>query len=230
MKTMTIRTRSARTFSAIVITGVLVACAATPDPYPATDSDGLKRVQSSNVDALYLADDVNLAQYSRIAITMPTVAMRDNWMRDQNSTRSFSADRVTEEDETRIKTAAADSLLDEFNKQFERTGYELTGNPGPDVLLVEPAIVDLDVRAPDTSRNSSTAVTTYTKSKGKVTLDIKFLDSVSGKVIGHVIDEKEDFDSGTFWLANSVSNRAEINRAMRGWAEDLTDALDAAKN
>ncbi len=230
MNTQTLRKIAGHLVTAMVATGLLAACAATPDPHPAVDSDGLKRVQSNNVDALYVADGASLAAYTRVAITMPTVAMRDGWLRDQNSTRSFSADRVTEDDVTRIKTAAADSFLDEFNKQFERAGYELTGEPGPDVLLLEPAIVDLDVRAPDTSRNSSTAVTTYTKSKGKVTLDIKMLDSSTGKIIGHVIDEKEDFDSGTFWLANSVSNRAEINRAMRGWAEDLTDALDAAKN
>lgn len=218
-----------RTFIVVAATAFLVACAATPDPHPATDSNGLVRQQSSKVDALYLADGASLANYNRIAITMPTVALRDNWMRDQNASRSFSADRVTEEDEARIKQAASDSLLEQFSKQFERAGYELADAADADVLLLEPAIVDLDVRAPDTSRNSSTVSTTYTKSMGKVTLDLLFKDSSSGQLIAHVIDEKEDFDSGTFWLANSVSNKAEINRAMRGWAEDLTDALDAAR-
>ncbi|KAA9134020.1 DUF3313 domain-containing protein [Marinihelvus fidelis] len=221
----TTRTRLIAT-TALTLAGLLAACATT-DPYPSTDANGLTRQASKDFDALYLAADANAGQYKQIKLTVPSVEFRPHWQRDQNASRSVSTDRVTDEVVEEVRKGAAESLLIEFGRQFERAGYTLTDDAGPDVLQLEPAIVDLDVAAPDTSRYSSSVSTTYTKSKGKATLDLKMVDSTTGKVIGHVIDEKEDTDSGMFWMANSVSNRAEANRAMRDWADDIVAVLKA---
>jgi hypothetical protein len=51
----------------------------------------------------------------------------------------------------RIKEDVADLLNDAFIEQLEAAGYEVVNDADDDVLVLRPAILDLDVVAPDVS-------------------------------------------------------------------------------
>jgi hypothetical protein len=57
---------------------------------------------------------------------------------------------VTDEDARRILDDAQQSFQRLFAEAYTESGYEVVTRPGPDVLRLSTAIVDLDVVAPDT--------------------------------------------------------------------------------
>ncbi len=94
-----------------------------------------------------------------------------------------------------------------------------------DVLLLRPAIIDLDINAPD--RPTAGRSRTFTASAGAATLFIELFDSVNGTIIGRAIDRQAARRAGgrMSW-SNGVTNSAEARRMFRHWADVLRDFLD----
>lgn len=210
-----------------ILLAILGGCATTNnDSLPAVTSDGLKRIDSKKVDALYWADGATLTGYDSVMLLDVPVAFRKNWMRDYNSTRVGVSDRVDEKDMDRIKSELSQAFRAEFTKTLQDRGYKVVEQTGQSVLLLRPAITNLDARAPDLQTASMSR--TYTADAGEMTLYMEFYDSVSSAKIGEVADHEDGMDSGQFMYANRVSNRADVERILRKWAGLLADALDEA--
>ena len=211
-----------------VLLGAITASAyAKKQELPEVTSDGLHRVPDSKLAVVYAEPGANLNPYHRVNLLDAYVAFKKNWARDQRS-RSAQALRVTSNDVEKIKEA----LSVEFNKVFRNAlldaGYELTEETADDVMIVRPAVINLDVNAPDTM--SAGRSTTYTSSAGEMTLYIELYDSVSGDIIAKALDRRVDNrNAGFYTWANSVSNRAAADRILKGWADILVDALNEAK-
>jgi hypothetical protein len=95
-------------------------------------------------------------------------------------------------------------------------------------MIIRPAIINLDVNAPDTLRAGRG--NTYTASAGEMTLYIELYDSVTGDIIAKALDRKMDrANAGFYTWTNSVTNRAAALRILRGWAKILVSALNEAK-
>ncbi len=210
-----------------ILLTVLGGCATTTsDSLPAVTSDGLKRIDSKKVDAVYWADGATLSGYDSVMLLDVPVAFRKNWMRDYNSTRVGVSDRVDEKDMDRIKSELSQAFREEFTKTLQDRDYKVVDQPGQSVLLLRPAIVDLDANAPDLQTASMSR--TYTADAGEMTLYMELYDSVTSAKIGEVADHENAMDSGQFMYSNRVSNRAEAERILRKWAGLLADALDEA--
>ncbi|MDH4019403.1 MAG: hypothetical protein OEU84_07370, partial [Xanthomonadales bacterium] len=96
------------------------------------------------------------------------------------------------------------------------------------VLLVRPAIVNLDVVAPDVG-NSSSFSRSYSNRAGEMTLNIELFDSLTNDKIAKATDRKRDYDRGYAEWRTSVNNRAVARRMMTVWAKALRSALDEAR-
>jgi hypothetical protein len=217
---------------AIVAIGavVIAGCATTAkmnSDLPATTEDGLKLVPSKRVDALYWRDGATLKPYNSVQLDECTVAFKKDWLRDQNQNRYDLATRVKPEDMDRIKAALSTRFNEEFTKVLEKGGYKVVNEGGADVLVLRPAIINLDVTAPDVRTAGMTR--TYTTSAGEMTLYVELFDSATGAKIGQAIDRQRALDNGRIKYTNSVTNTAEANRILRKWANLLVDALDEAK-
>ncbi len=95
-------------------------------------------------------------------------------------------------------------------------------------MIVRPAIINLDVNAPDTPQAGRS--NTYTASAGEMTLYIELYDSVTGDIIAKALDRQIDrANAGFYTWTNSVTNRAAALRILRGWAKILVNALNEAK-
>ena len=128
----------------------------------------------------------------------------------------------------RIMADVATLFREVFTKELQDGGYELVEEQGANVLIVKPAIVDLNVYAPDIKSASRT--NSYSESAGEMTLNLELYDSVTGDKIAKATDRKRDYDRVYMQWRTSVSNRADARRMMTPWAEALRSALDEAKS
>jgi hypothetical protein len=193
---------------------------------PAVNDEGMELVKDSKMSTVYADPGADLGIYNRIWLQDATVAFKKNWQRDQNrySANSF---KVQTKDMEKIQADVASQFRDVFTEELIKGGYELVEEAGVDVLSVVPAIVDLDVIAPDTpraGRNNS-----FSESAGEMTLNLELFDSVTGDKIVKATDRQRDFEKGYVEWRTSVSNRADSRRFMAVWAKALRSALDDAK-
>ena len=185
--------------------------------------DGLELVPDSGVMAAWLKPEADFSVYQRVMILEATVAFRKNWLMDQNRR---SVHRVTNRDVQRIKGEVATQLHEVFVAEMSSDGgMEVVDAPDTDVLLLRPAIIDLDVVAPETQGMRRTH--NLVRSAGAATLYLEMFDSVSGEIMGRVVDRQEAAETGDVMrLATSASNRADAERLLAGWARQLRQALD----
>lgn len=185
--------------------------------------DGLKRIEDARVGTAYIDPEADFSVFRRVAILDPFVSFRSNWQRDANRGRGRN---VSARDMERIKADVAWLFQDVFTQRLEAAGFEIVNVANFDVLVLRPAIIDLDVTAPDV--RSAGRSRTFAASAGAATLYLQLLDSVSGDVLGRAIDRRTARRAGgTVTWSNRVTNSAEARRLMGRWADILVDFLKA---
>ena len=100
----------------------------------------------------------------------------------------------------------------------------LTPHSDDDVLILIPALIDLQITAPDVK--TAGRVDQYVTSAGSATLYLEMYDSVSGEILARLIDRRNMQNYGAARWANSVTNRADATRMFRRWASLLRQAMD----
>ncbi len=206
-----------------VIVGLSFAVSGFAQKYPDITVEGLPRVKHKRLDAAYWHLDATLAGYTKVIIELPEVSFRKNWQRDQN--RNRGSNRVTADYMEDVREDLARRFVEIFSKELQEKGnYQIVSEPGEEVLLLKPEIIDLDVHAPDLK--SPMRSTTYTTSAGRMTLKMDLVDSETQSLIGRVIDRRRAREDSFGRISNSVTNRAEVDRMLRRWAGILRDAMD----
>ena len=188
-----------------------------------TSFDGLERVESSRVAIAYINPEADFSVFKRVAILEPYVAFRSNWRRDQNRSRSRN---VSVSEMERLKADVGALFKEVLIERLEANdGYEIVDAPDYDVLLLRPAIIELDITAPD--QRTSGRSRTVTTSTGSATLYMELFDSVTGQIMGRAADRQVIRNTGgNFWVANRTTNTAEARRMFGAWADVLRDFLD----
>lgn len=192
---------------------------------PAANDEGMELVKDSELATVYADPGADLGVYKRILLEDATVAFKKNWQRDQNRGHPM---KVRNSDMERITEDVATIFRNVFTEQLTKSGYEITQETGPDVLTLKPAIVDLDVYAPDV--NSASFTRSYSESAGEMTLNLELFDSLTGDKIARATDRKRDWDQGYLEWRTRVSNRADAERMMKSWAKAFTSLLDEARS
>ena len=215
-----------------IATLLLCSLLATPaiakkEQLPEITEDGLHLVHDAKLAVVYAEPGANLGPYSRVKMLEPYVAFKKNWLRDQR-TSSASPMRVTDKDVEKIKNNLAQEFDTVFRAELEKGGYPVTEEAAEDVLLLRPAIINLDVSAPDTPQAGFSR--SYTSSAGEMTLYVELYDSVTGDLIGKAMDRKSDrSNAGYYTWTNSVTNKMAADRILKGWAGILVEALNEAR-
>jgi hypothetical protein len=205
---------------------VSVTEAKKTDP-PLVTEDGLHLVPDGKLALVYADPEADLSYYNKVYLVEASVAFKKNWARDQRR-GSASSIRVSSSDMEKIKTRLAEEFHTVFKTELEEHGYELTDIADHDVMIVRPAIINLDVNAPDIP--SAGRSTSFTSSAGEMTLYIELIDSVTGDIFAKALDRRADNSAGGYYTwSNSVTNRAAAQRILKGWATILRKALDEAR-
>lgn len=184
--------------------------------------DGLEAVKFKNIDSVERRPGVDWKSYTQILVQPVSVSFSKSWNARDYGTVGLSSAEVT-----KMRTGLADLTQSVFRDVLREGGYTLAEGPGEGVLAVKPDIVDLFVNAPGTM--SAGRSRTYAMNAGEMRLALEISDSVTGTVLARARDRKRGRESGRIEWTNSVYNRAEAERALRGWASQLKNALDAAR-
>jgi hypothetical protein len=190
--------------------------------------DGLVEVEAKRMDAAYLLPGADFRPYTRIMIDPAGVAFHKDWMRNVNrSTPGISRD-LTDDDGARIAAAARSDFGEVFAEAFRKAGYDVVAAPGPDVLRLSPAIVNLYINAPDAM--PAGGVRSYTLEAGEATLVLEARDSLAGALLGRAIDRRETRRSAGLQLTSSVVNLGDFKALFRRWADIAVNGLDDLKS
>jgi len=209
-----------------LLTLVSVAEAKKTDP-PLVTEDGLHLVPDSKLALVYADPEADLSYYNKVYLVEASVAFKKNWARDQRR-GSASSRRINSKDMEKIKSSLAEEFHTVFKTELEEHGYELTDIADYDVMIVRPAIINLDVNAPDVQ--SAGRSTSFTSSAGEMTMYIELIDSVTGDIFAKALDRRADNSPGGYYTwSNSVTNRAAAQRILKGWATILRKALDETR-
>ena len=204
---------------------VVSTAAEAKNDIPEYTVEGLKLVPNTkNVALVWAEPGANLSQYERVYLVEPYVAFKKNWQRDQNRSRGT---RITTSDMERIKVAVKDLFMEVYTEELENGGYTLVTERAEDVLLVKPAVIDLNIIAPDTRSASRSA--SFTTTAGSMTMYLELYDSETDDLLAKVLDPQRDRDTGLMQWQSSVANRAAAKRMMKKWGEALRKGLDEAR-
>jgi hypothetical protein len=218
------RTRAGCVGTAAVLASALLATLAPRVALaqkPPQEWDGLVRVKSKTLENVYVRPNVEFKAYKKVRLDPAHVAMDKNW--DPNSGKIGLRGGMSSDDVQRIREELAKVFREVFAERLAKSGYPLVETGGDDVLLVQPAVIDVYINAPDTVNTTSRS---YVLNAGRMTLVMQLADSVTGQLLARVVDTKEASNTRGIQIANSVTNSAEARAAIGQWADALCKALD----
>jgi len=189
--------------------------------------DGLVQVKPKRMDAAYLLPGADFRQYTKLMIDPTQVAFQKDWQKRINDSRRLS-DRVDDEQAQKILAAARTNFDDVFVEEFTKAGYTIVKQPGPDVLRVSTAVVNLYVNAPDTM--SAGRSYSFTTEAGEATLVLEVRDSLTNALMGRALDRRETQGGAGTQLTTSVTNQVEFRALFRQWASIAAKGLEELKS
>ncbi len=207
----------------MVASSLLAAgCGYVRRPEERTD-DGLVRVHSRDVAGAYRAPGAEFGQYKKVILEPAVIEFRPGW-------RSAHMD-ISDRQLMQIVQDSVALFYEEFKRELIDKGqYEFAEQPGPDVLLISPRIVDLDILAPAASVGEPPM--TYTSAPVIMQVAGDLRDGITNDLVGRVIvlPEVEDrFGGHDLSLADRVRNTHEMRIGLRKWVQILNEALIVAK-
>jgi len=206
---------------------VLVAFAPAQgaDTPPQVSEDGLQlQPQKDKHRIVYIKPGATFTQYQRVAILDSLVEFEKDWQKDYNRSRVGLENKVSDKDVERMKTG----LAAEFKKIFvdelqNKGGYQVVDTAAPDVLILRPALLNVEVTAPDLMSAGYGA--TVVRSAGQMTLYLELWDSTTNTLLARIMDAEED-NQAFAKQANRVTNTQAADRILREWAHELRERLD----
>ncbi|MGK6356783.1 DUF3313 family protein [Sphingomonas sp. DT-207] len=214
-----------RTFAKFAAIGLMVAVATPIAAQDARSWDNLLRIKAKKLDAVYLLPHADFRGYTKVMLDPTEVAFRKNWQRDQNSMVDGASRDVSDSDARRIIDEAKQGFDKIFHDAYTKAGYQVVTQPGPDVLRIRTAVLNLDIEAPDTAVGITRS---YTHEAGSAMLVVEARDSVSGAVLGRAVDAQETDDFGPY-IRNRATNAGEFEQLFSRWAKESTDGLAELK-
>jgi hypothetical protein len=202
---------------AALAASLCAACAnGTSTRDPEVTHDGLERVPNAKVERAWVKPGVDFSQYTEVGLLDCFVSFKRNWRMSHPGVRT--------RDMERIKSALSEEFRKVFAEELENGGYPVVAEADDHVLLIRPAIIDLDVAAPQT--NSGGRSDSFTASPGVMTLVIELYDSVSNEILARAIDRRRARNVGNIQWTTTGTNRRAARKILGSWANLLVSRLD----
>lgn len=219
------RTRSV--FLAFVA-AIVAGCAASTPTVDTTDEskvtfDGLYPVKGTRADEAWARPGADLSQYSKIMLHGVGVEYRPG---GESGRTALSRSRggpyeVTAEQKAAFVSIMAEEFLGELGKSEH---FTIVSEPGPEVLLIRGALLDVVSYVPPEPIGARNAV--YLTRVAEATLVLELRDSITEAIFARAVDRRAAEDAIGFQESTRINNAAEIRRLARVWAKMLRERLD----
>jgi hypothetical protein len=199
---------------AATLLGVSIGTAAPKAPRVQTGPDaeitydGLHRVDRTVMDAAWVKPDLDLTGYTKLIVASGGVSFRD--VRPTNSRRATEFP-VQEQNKERLRQILREEFVEELEK-LDR--YEFVSEPGPDVLVLVGAVIDVVSSVPP-DRAGRGGV--YLSSVGQATLVIELRDSQTNEVLARAADRRAA-ESPFAFEASAPMAWSQVRRLAKSWA------------
>ena len=214
-------------FAGFILSTVMVTTVLAKEKLPEVSKDGLHLVKDAKAAIVYVKPGATFDQYNKVKILDCFVQFKKNWERDYNLSEVGLDGRVSDKDAEAIKQRLAAEFRKVFTRVLNEGGHEVVDDVGPGVLLLRPAIINLDVKAPDV--RTVAIQNTWVASAGQMTLYLEMYDSATSTLLARVIDAKAGNQGGMAMAANEVTNKAAADRILTHWAGLLNKHLGNIK-
>ena len=191
------------------------------DDIPLFTADGLHLVPDTHLRLVYADPDADFGVYSKLLLINPQVAFRKDWRRDINQNKPYV---VTAQDMQNIRTELATMFKEILVSKLQASDHVLVEEQGEDVLIIRPAILDLNITSPDTPRATTTR--SIARSAGDMTLYLELRDSLTGDILAKALDHQVDRSNITTFVTDRTRNKKAARRILDGWAEILVNGLN----
>lgn len=214
----------------ILFAAVLAACApATPTlqtgPEVERTYDGLVPVANARFAEAWARPDVDWARYTKIMVAQAQFQFRAAREMSATAARRNTGDEFAISDANRAKLISEVTSI--FREELARSErFTVVSQPGPDVLLVSGALLDIVSRVPPDMPGRGDI---YLDRVGEATLVLQLQDAMSGEVLARAAERRaaERAGGSTMSWSTPVSNWAEVRRLARRWAVKLREGLDS---
>ena len=222
------------TVSAIAILTVAVAaCSSTPTMQTGPDAevthDGLTRIDRTVMDAVWARNDIDLSGINKVMFVGVGVEYRNvngpysgraGMTSSTRATANRSEFQLDAETRALFEEEIAGAFLEELGRS---TVFEIVEEPGPDVLLIRAALLDVVSRVPPETVGRSRV---FIDRVGEATLVLEVRDSVSNTILARAADRRAAESSMGMTESTRPRNRAEVRRLGRRWGGLLRDGLE----
>lgn len=203
----------------------IASLVAHAEPAPKTESelsfDGLQRVESKLFALAWIKPDAHFAGYKKLLVLPAEIAYKDPEKAKTRSSPGAKNDSFLLS-ESRTKRLRK-SLREAFEEQvIEKGGWELTDQPGPDVMIARGGLIDLIVRVPPATAGRSRI---YLDSFGEATLVIELYDSQSREILARIADREAAEPPGNR-MGTDLEAPGEVRRMFSSWAKRFREGLD----
>jgi hypothetical protein len=194
-------------------------------PGAEVSADGLYRVTNPVYREVWVKPDADFASYTAVQLDPVEIAYKRKPV-ETRLRRNESNFALTEKQTSDFKRYFTEA----FEKELAAaSSWELASTPGPRVLRIQAAIIDLVIKVPTRSLIGSDSV--FTTSTGEMTLLMELRDALSGEILARVVDRREARAAGSgdihdLYYSSAVTNADAVRRVFRRWAQILRARLD----
>ncbi len=191
--------------------------------------DGLTRVDNTIMDSVWARPDIDLTGYRQVMFVPVGVSYRDVEPTDpttalRRSTRSGTTDlkefQLDEETKSFFEAEIGAVFIEEVSASDV---YEIVDEPGPGVLQIGVALLDVVSRVPP---QAATQPRVFIDSVGEATLVLEIRGSMSNATYLRAVDRRAAQQQSEMIESNRVTNAAEIRRLGRRWGTIVRDGLE----
>ncbi|GLX85974.1 hypothetical protein tloyanaT_22260 [Thalassotalea loyana] len=184
--------------------------------------DGLTEVKSGNFSVAYIREGYDFSQFTKVKFVEPHVKMKKNWRRDYNRSQKSLASRASESDVEGIVDNVKGVYRDVLETEFSKMGMPVVQESGADVLILLPALINLDIFQPDL--NNASGSKNQIKQSGSATVYFELYNSATGEVLAKMAETKMLGEHRkSFQNSSAVIIDGDIKKELETWINQLHD-------
>jgi len=188
------------------------------------DKAGLTVVEKTRFDGTFIAAGAQFSQYKKLIVEQLDMSEVKIRKQSSNNLTNDTPWELNDADRRFYQERYTEALM---NNLIADGTYTTAMQTGSDVLAVSAKVLEIaPLGSKDDMKGRPTNVKVYSEGMGTMTLEISLYDSVSGKPLAIITDQR---DLGRIWEENNrATNNVQVRQAFNQWLGNLRKELDKA--